>query len=455
MAGLFYPEEPDTLAKQVDRMLEAAGEAAERRPRALIAPHAGYVYSGQVAARAYAALRGWDIRRVVVICPSHFEAFRGASLFSGSEYRTPLGPIPVDAELRERLVGREPSLRVGEMGHRVQFGRRGEHALEVQLPFLQRVLGSFQLLPIVLGGHDFLDCRRLAVALAAEADERTLVVASSDLSHYHPDARARELDRWVVEAVSRCDYYGLQQYLEAGMCEACGSGPMLTAMMAASLRGAERAVIAGYATSGDVPPHQRDGVVGYLSAVFLPSEGDQLPEVPTEAERRELMEIARRAIQAALRHEDWKPVYSSGLRRAAAVFVTLRHGELLRGCVGSVVAREPLGEAVAKSAVNAALYDRRFEPVSESELPALKLEISILGTFRLLTRVEDLVLGRDGLVVERGGSRGLLLPQVATERGWDRFTFLEQTCRKAGLPGDAWREPDTTVFRFPALKVSE
>lgn len=455
VAGLFYPDEPEVLAETVDRLLAAGGPAVERQPKALIAPHAGYVYSGPVAARAYAALRGWDIRRVVVICPSHFEPFRGASLFSGREYLTPLGPVPVDAELRDRLVRRDPELRVGDQGHRVQYGRRSEHALEVQLPFLQRVLGPFHLLPIVLGGHEFADCRRLAAALAAEVDDQTLLLASSDLSHYYPDAEARELDRWVVDAVSRCDYYGLHQYLEAGLCEACGSGPMLTVMMASSLSGADRAVVAGYATSGDVPPHRRDGVVGYLSALFLPSEGEQLPAEPSEAEARELFKIARQAIQAALQGREFKPVCSGWLERPAAVFVTLHNGEMLRGCIGSVVAKEPLGEAVAKSAVNAALHDRRFEPVTEAELPEIRLEISILGTFRLLSRIEDLVLGRDGLVVELGGARGLLLPQVATERGWDRITFLEQTCRKAGLPADAWRSSDATVFRFPAVKISE
>lgn len=457
VAGMFYPDDPYELTCDLDRMLEASGPPAVRQPVALIAPHAGYVYSGLVAAQAYAGLRGWDIRRVVVISPSHYESFPGVSFYPGRSYRTPLGTIPVAAELRDRLVHGRSYLKLADSGHQVLSGMRNEHALEVQLPFLQRVLPDFQLVPAVVGSQDFQAVRELAAALAEEADAATLVVASSDLSHYRPDSEARRLDAWVVDAVRRCDHFGLRHYLETGMCEACGSGPMLAAMMFAQLRGAEAVEVRSYATSGDVPPYRKDGVVGYLSALFMPSDRAQEPGPDlAEAQRRELFWIARQAISRALQGENWEPpAGEDGLNLKSAVFVTLRrHGDL-RGCIGSIVARASLREAVSQSAVNAALNDHRFKPLQERELPDIGIEISILSPFRLLARPDDLVPGRHGLLVEQGRYRGLLLPQVATEHRWNRQAFLEHTCRKAGLDPDAWKSPDTALYTFTAEILEE
>lgn len=460
VAGLFYPDSAAELRAEIEDCLEAAPRRElPGHILGLISPHAGYTYSGPVAAHAYAPLQGKPIRRVVVISPCHVEAFQGASIFPGRAYVTPLGGIPVDGEFARRLVD-EGGAEFSRRGHAVGSGGRGEHALEVQLPFLQVVLGEFSLVPIVLGEQSLDTCRRLGLALGRLRDPETLIVASSDLSHYHPDAEARRLDRKVADAVAAWDYFSLHQMVELGEAEACGAGPIVAAMIAAQRWGGDRAEILHYATSGDVPLGRRDTVVGYLAAALLDTGAQRkvpLPEL-TEPERAELFSIARAAVRAAvmgLPAPEFEIAESEILRRPAAVFVTLKESGRLRGCIGSTAARSPLWKAVAKAAVSAALQDPRFPPVSAAELDALKYEISILSPLRAIESADEIEIGRDGLLVELHGYRGLLLPQVAVEHGWDRRTFLQQTCVKAGLSPEAWRDPDISLWTFSALVLEE
>lgn len=457
VAGLFYPGAPEELALTVDALLSAVEpRSIEGRILALISPHAGYPYSGHVAAHGFSSLRQQQPKRVVVIAPSHVEAFQGAAAFSGRAYATPLGEVPVDREFAEQLV-RMDAIRFSESGHGVPAGGRGEHALEVQLPFLQRVLGDFSVVPIVQGDRNMTTSRRLGHALAERMDEETVIVASSDLSHYHPYEQAQILDRRVSDYLCTWDYFSLRGSLDAGECEACGSGPIITAMIAAQEYGGDLVEILHSANSGDVAPFRRDGVVGYLSAVFaLSGQNREDGSAPlSDRNRGRLLEIARESVRRAVHGDD--PVdlldVDSPLELPGAAFVTLRREGRLRGCIGSVVAREPLGRAVAAAAAAAALRDPRFSPVSAAELDQIDCHISVLAPFRLLRHPLKIEIGRHGLLVERGGQRGLLLPQVAGEQGWNPEIFLEQTCLKAGLEPTAWRDPATSVYAFTAQMI--
>ncbi len=454
VAGSFYPEDPGELTLMLDRLLaEVELSPAGGRIVGLISPHAGYPYSGHVAARSFAALRQQQPARIVLIAPCHVEAFAGASVFDGRAYATPLGEVPVDRKFAEVLV-RSGAARFSDAGHRRVGGGRGEHSLEVQLPFLQRVLDRFTLVPIVLGEREPETCRRLAVALAEILDEETVLVASSDLSHFHPAEEARELDGKVAAFVETWDYFSLLSCLDAGDCEACGGGPIVTTMLAAQLCGAGKSEVLRYANSGDVPPFRRDGVVGYLSALFRldGEDGSGERERLSEQDRERLMEVARESVRRAVLREPPLELEeeSPALSRPGAAFVTLRREGRLRGCIGAVVAREPLGRAVANAAAAAALRDPRFSPLSRDELAGLDCHISVLTPFRLLSRPKQFEIGRHGLLLERGFRRGLLLPQVAVEQSWDRETFLRQTCLKAGLEPDAWEDPETVVYTFTA-----
>lgn len=456
VAGLFYPADPLELSGAVDEFLSSA-PLAKGPTLSLVCPHAGYMYSGHVAGQAYGLLRGQPISRVVVVAPSHVEVFQGACVFRGDSYRTPLGTTPLDREFRSRLTTETWAAFLGDHGHQAEGQVRCEHSLEVQLPFLQRVLESFRLVPIVMGDQSFRTCRDLAVALAELAGSETLIVASSDLSHHHPYEEAVSLDQRVVEAVRNWDYFNLSRNLSSGDWEACGGGPVVVAMLSAQLRGANRARILRYANSGDVPPYSRHGVVGYLAAAFTQEKETQqetgLPSL-SEADRQWLLSVCREAVATASRHGatgSFEPLERAGMEQPCAVFVTLRKEGQLRGCIGSVLARERLPSAVAQAAASAAIHDQRFPCITPDEVPQLSIDISVLSPFRLVRDFQEVTVGRDGLFVEKGGQRGLLLPQVATENGWDSENFLRQTCVKAGLDPDEWQKDEASVFRFSAL----
>jgi len=458
VAGAFYPGDAGALASSVDSLMASADAGRiEGEIVAIVAPHAGYVYSGGVAAHAYKAVNGRSYDTVIVIAPSHRVAFRGASVFDGVAYETPLGAVPVDRKMVKVLL--ESGLTFDPRAH------AQEHSLEVQVPFLQRALEDFSIVPIVMGEQSEAAVRTLAGALAkaigSASDRRVLLVASTDLSHYHDQQTARRLDNVVVETVDAFDPEALLVALARGECEACGGGPTATVLMTARELGADDAQVLKYATSGDVTGDMRQ-VVGYMAAVATRSgsqsdtAGAAGAEVGDEglsdAERRELLRLARASIESALTGGPAPEprMDTPALNAPSGAFVTLHDDGRLRGCIGSVRAVRPLAETVIAMAVEAALRDPRFPAVRAKELDDLDIEISVMTPLRPVENVSTIEVGRDGLVVQRGAHSGLLLPQVATEYGWDRETFLDHTCRKAGLPPGSWREPGVSILSFSA-----
>jgi AmmeMemoRadiSam system protein B len=262
VAGLFYPASASKLAANVDSLLKAAGEPSDKNevPVALIVPHAGYVYSGLTAAHAFAHLFGHSFDSVIVVGPSHREYFHGISVYPGDAYRTPLGDVAVDVELRDALA--EKGLLISMQGHRT------EHSVEVQFPFLQRTLGTFKAVPVVMGDQRPELCKQLGDAIAsAVRAKNVLLVASSDLSHYHPYDEAVVLDRKVVASIDAYDTEELIRNLEMERVEACGGGPIAAVMLAARKLGARTARVLHYCNSGDVTG-DKGAVVGYLSALI-------------------------------------------------------------------------------------------------------------------------------------------------------------------------------------------
>jgi AmmeMemoRadiSam system protein A len=315
-----------------------------------------------------------------------------------------------------------------------------------------------------MGDQRIETCRALAsgiVGLGQTGD--FLIVASSDLSHYHDYESATVLDAKVIQAIKRWDYKSLSENFSTRKWEACGGGPIVTALLAAEELGANQANILKYANSGDIRFGDRSRVVGYVSVALSKELKDTEPRKATvdlqQEDRKTLLRIARDSVALSVRTGvEWKSDASlpEALRQQAAAFVTLKKAGLLRGCVGSVVAKEPLAEAVATAARNAALNDIRFSPVSEDEIPELDIEISVLSPFARIEDTEEIQPGRHGLLIEKGHNRGLLLPQVASDQNWDRETFLAHTCVKAGLPVDAWKtDVDLEIFLFSATVFGE
>jgi AmmeMemoRadiSam system protein B len=261
VAGYFYPSNPDKLKKEIKLLLDVTKPKEEvKKIFGIVAPHAGYVYSGKTAAHAYNMLVGKKYKRVVVISPSHSEYFPGVSIFDGDAYETPLGMLEVDKDFSEKLLTDDGIIFKGFEGH------RREHALEVQLPFLQSVLEGFKVVPVVMGDQSKRNVETLAKKLAEISDEETLVVASSDLSHFHSKSQADKLDSVVEKRVREFDYNALQDDLQNQACEACGGGPIVVLMKAAKLKNFEHSLVLHRSDSGDVTGDNRE-VVGYLSAV--------------------------------------------------------------------------------------------------------------------------------------------------------------------------------------------
>ncbi|MBI5473128.1 MAG: AmmeMemoRadiSam system protein B [Ignavibacteriae bacterium] len=261
VAGMFYPAEPADLRREVDDFIHAIESQVERDVKGIIAPHAGYAYSGQTAAHAYAALRGRSYSTVVVIAPSHREFFSGVSVHPGDAYQTPLGLIELDAELREKLITNCEFVAASEKGH------RAEHALEVQLPFLQCMLPKFKLLPLVIGDQRPEYCLGLGKALAAAlGGANALIVASTDLSHFYSSEVAERIDSIMLDDVGRFDFEQLMRDLEAKRTEACGGGPAVAAMSTAKNLGATKMEVLHYSNSG-FASGDFTSVVGYMAAV--------------------------------------------------------------------------------------------------------------------------------------------------------------------------------------------
>lgn len=465
IAGSWYPSSPSALREQLEGFLgKVPVQEVAGRPVALIAPHAGYTYSGQVAAHAYKLLEKEKFDSVVVIAPSHHTRFPGVSVYDQGGFKTPLGVVPLDDALIRSLMQREKRIRSLPEVH------AKEHSLEVQLPFLQLMIPGVRLVPLVMGQQDLETCRWLTEALGeACRGKSVLIVASSDLSHYHPYDEAKRLDERVIGSIKVLDAEGLSESLARGDCEACGGGPMVTAMLYARKLGVKQGTVLKYANSGDVTGMRNDprGVVGYVAAAFW-NAAAKSPELNTKSgneakrvgvdlgltpeEKALLHRVARQSIEARCRGETPPSITidSAKLKEPRGAFVTLHKHGMLRGCIGHIMATRPLAQTVSEAAVAAAFEDPRFPPLDSVELKDIKLEISVLTPLERIRNNEDIVVGVHGIVLRKGGRSGLLLPQVATEQGWDRINFLENCCLKAGLPRNAWRDADTEIFIFSA-----
>jgi AmmeMemoRadiSam system protein B/AmmeMemoRadiSam system protein A len=465
VAGGFYPADPKELSSMIDELLaRVSGPAITDPILAAVAPHAGYQYSGPVAAYTYAALKGRKYSRVVVIAPSHYEGFGYTSIYDGDAYATPLGTIPVDKAFAKKLAKMSSTMKLSGHGHE-PTSQGGEHAIEVQLPWLQKVLGSFELVPIVMGDQSYESSRALGVALTKliqpegkEGD--TLVLASSDLSHYHPYDNAVTIDHKTLSALTAWDYFSMSRNFEQRIWEACGGAPIVAAMIYAERMGANQAQVLKYQNSGDVTG-DRSRVVGYSADVFVKSSGKNAVETPfslSEQEKSELLALARKSVEYVVTQKEvYVPPASNSvtLNQERGAFVTLTEAGNLRGCIGYTSAVKPLYMTVRDTATHAALHDPRFHPVSAEELPQLEYEISVLSPLRRVTDIQQIKIGEHGLLMKNGDNEGLLLPQVPVEQKWDLQTFLEQTCAKARMPSGCWKDEDTDIFSFTAVVFHE
>ena len=472
VADRFYPGDAVKLKGAVEGFLEDALPPAGGRPVALVVPHAGYVYSGQIAADGYRLAMEFAYDLVVILGTNHTTpGFDGVSVYQGDGYRTPLGVAEIDRELAAELVAADPSFTFRPEVH------EREHSVEVQVPFAQVIFPEAEIVTAVIGEPDPDLTERFGKALARVlADRRALIVASSDLSHYPKYEDAVEVDRKVLKAVASLDPAAVSATITRQMQErlpglstcACGEGPVLAAMVAARELGARRGTVVSYANSGATVFGETGRVVGYGTVVFTEEAGGadighlESPRTDgdaaglTDADREYLLQLARETVERYL-NTGTVPLprgFSPALWNRRGAFVTFeKHGQL-RGCIGHMAEDTPLALTVCRMALQAALRDRRFRPVGAVELPALEVEISVLTPFARVAGPQAIEIGRDGVVVEKQGQRAVYLPQVAPEQGWDRDETLGHLCQKAGMAADCWQE-GATLYTFQAEVFSE
>jgi AmmeMemoRadiSam system protein B/AmmeMemoRadiSam system protein A len=471
VAGQFYPYSKEELSGMVRYFLQhASDKKVDGEIIGLWVPHAGYVFSGQVAANAFKLVQGKSYDTVILIGPTHYADFHGAVIGDWDSVATPLGSVAVDKPLVKELVSASPLISV------IPEIDKGEHSVEVEIPFIQTVLPGVSVVPMLIRNLSHEASETIAKAIAASVkNKHVLLVASSDMSHYPGYKDACETDAKVLAALSEYDtrkILKLEKELPAkgipGLgCTLCGPSAVVTVMLAAKELGADLAQVLTYANSGDVGG-EKDRVVGYGTAAFVKThtgvinQGGSTMEIEeikfSPDEKNKLFRIARESIMTALsgeRPQEFE-VAEPNLILKRGVFVTLTNRGQLRGCIGHFEQDMPLYEIVSQMAIAASTQDYRFlsNPITKEEMKAIDVKISILSPLKKINSIEEIEIGKHGIWVRQGMRSGTFLPEVATDMGWDRIQFLEYCCaEKAGLPADAWKKgADIYIYTSQILK---
>jgi MEMO1 family protein len=453
-AGRFYPAGSGQLQDELDNLFKKGKqpEGSEQHPRALIVPHAGYVFSGQVAASAYnQLLPGYSPKRVFILASSHYHSFAGVSVFYSGDYETPLGRVAVDRETGLMLKNENPLFVSREEAH------ADEHSLEVQLPFLQKKLGNeFLLVPLILGFHRPEECRQLAEALLPYFIPGNLFVISTDLSHYPRYEDAVDTDRNTTEAILSNSPERLlkmlgdhkKQNIGGLVTSLCGWTSVLTLLYLTEGRNYAYKWL-DYLNSGDQPLYgDRQRVVGY-SAIGVYPGGDETFSL-SQDERDSLLKIAGNAIRQYVLDDsrDFRDTgeISGKLAENWGAFVSIYVKGKLRGCIGRFENPDPLYKTVHEVAISSTT-DRRFPPLSAEELDELAIEISVLSPLKKISSPKEIVLGKHGIYIRKGWATGTFLPQVAEKYGWSVDEFLGRCARdKAGIGWDGWKSAELFVY---------
>ena len=463
LAGRWYPSSKQELIKLLDGYLASADpEKLDAPLLALISPHAGYKFSGPIAAYGYKLAQGRGIRTVIIIGFSHEKQFDGISIYDRGSFNTLLGSVPVNTEL---------AVSIEAQNKRIYFypeAFKGENSIEMQIPFIQAAFKDAAIVPIAFGTQSYEDAVILADALSKVLRDRTdcLLVASADLSHYHPYNEANLIDNHILTVLSTMKAKDLYDDVMLGLSEACGIIPLTATLLTAEKLGFENIKILKYANSGDTYG-DKSKVVGYVSAVVYKEqkvaveiakkeEGERMSL--NSSQQKRLLQIARESITSFVRNGKRKSFTEKdpALNDQLGAFVTLHEKGELRGCIGNMIAQGPLYKTIADMAIEAATGDPRFKAISPDEIDKIDLEVSVLSPFKRIASIDEIKIPGHGVLVRRGFSSGVYLPQVATETGWGKEEFLSSLCaHKAGLEPDAWKDPSTEIYIFSAEVFGE
>jgi len=466
LAGTWYPQEKEKLEELLNNQFESVKLSEKEKnlvPFALISPHAGLELSGGVAAHGYSLLSNGDYDCVILIGSSHSYNTGEISIYNGEAYQSPLGKVPIDNEIAQKLIfGNKNFVFKEKIHHR-------ENSLETQIPYLQYQLENFKIVPILTATQNLTLLDELANSLASiieNEDRNFLLVASTDMSHYHSIENAKDIDNKTIRLIKNKKWNELKQNVIRGKSELCGYFAVYSAVEVLKYFNKTEGICLEYLTSGDVMPGSASrGVVGYSSWVFPKNNSSSRNKTKNSDDRyskedkQYLLNLARRSIKYYLENGEVmkvEPPDDKRLKAKRAIFVTLNKQGTLRGCIGQLQAKMPLYQAVNQMAVSAAFNDYRFPALKQDELDKINIEISILTPLKQVENISEIEMGKHGVYVKKGYKTGVFLPQVATDTGWNRQTFMEKLCsHKAGLPKDAYLQKDTEVYSFRVIKLDE
>lgn len=491
VSGQFYPADQDELRSTVSRLLDQVQpEMLPGNLLAVMAPHAGYVYSGKVAAHSFNLLKNKDFKTIILLGNAHSVGFAGAAVYTNPCFRTPLGDVPVAVDITQALTGISKDVFANMDAH------AKDHTLEVLLPFLQSVLSDFTIVPILFGIEPGAAPETIIRELPKLIRERKpLLVMSTDLSHYPTYNDARRVDSETLAAVVTMKPEVIRshiaQYAKASVPNLstvmCADTAVITGIQVAQALGADTAKLLTYANSGDAGIGGKDRVVGYGAVAFYQRQTGQHPDAakgneaqqpakaPNESspnsqdqaklpeafrlnasDKQCLLKLARATLESQVRTGKTPEITCNSIKvkEKRGAFVTLTIAKELRGCIGYIQPVKSLVETVMENTINAATRDHRFAPVTVAELDRISIEISALTPLQPITSLDEFVIGRDGIQLNKGLRSAVFLPQVAPEQGWTKEETVRHLCWKAGLPADAWQS-GAEFFIFQADVFSE
>jgi len=457
-AGSWYPSDRGELDRLLDSFLEKV-EIADLNLQGLICAHAGYTASGRTAAHSYKQLEGSRFKRAIILAGSHHHPIRGGVISNYTHFGTPLGELAVSPIKLEH-----PLLEQND------FPFSQENSLELQLPLLKKVMPNIEIIPIILGQLNKEEIQKLAKYLSTLLDNETVLLTSTDFSHFHPYDEAVELDRQNIKSILALDSVAKD--------ELCGAVPVLITIEIAKLKGWKTKLL-HYENSGDVLG-DKTKVVGYAAIAFhadwdaalqeqeestgaepgeSPGKQEEAadPNLLTPEEQQYLLKLARDTIEEYVRNKKTVQPETDNprLKEKKSSFITLEKKGQLRGCIGHIQAVQELYLDVRDNAISAATKDPRFPPLTAEELDSIEIEVSVLTVPEEIT-ADEIQPGKDGIILEAGMYGATYLPQV-WEQIPDKEEFLASLCRKAGVPIDCWKKPEAKIkrYRVQAFKESE
>ncbi|MGD0341087.1 MAG: AmmeMemoRadiSam system protein B [Bacteroidales bacterium] len=470
-AGKFYSDNRDTLKSDLVKLFAACKKPSETmNVRAIITPHAGYVFSGKTAASAYSVTsKKGDYKNIFIIGSSHVMAFEGASIYSEGDYVTPLGKAKVNREIASGLKKKYSCFNFPSDAH------AQEHSIEVQVPFMQYYYDKMPpIVPIILGTNSVSTIKAIADALKPYFTPDNLFVISSDFSHYPSYNDAIVNDKLTADAIISGNPTVFLSVLQKNelkdtpglVTSMCGWTSGLTILfLSEGNKDLEYRKI-DYSNSGDSPYGNKSEVVGYNAIALVEKKHDQKAEQKssmvsfTEEEKKELFAIARNSIKSLLFDGKNYTIDESkipqALKQQFGAFVTLKINGELRGCIGRFVSSDPLYKVVSASAVSSAFEDSRFPSLTKAEYDKVEFEITVLGPMKKINNINEIVLGKHGIYIKKDFRSGTMLPQVPIEYGWTLEEFLGYTSRdKAGLGWDGWKTADIYIYEGVVLEENK